>query len=66
MKHPGGIEAAQFLLGQRYIEAYSKLGREDNTIIIPAEPVKVAEQVSKSLNLMQKPHGIPVLSDNPT
>lgn len=49
LKKQGGYSAAQFLLGQRYIQAYSQLAKEDNTIIIPSEPVKVGQQVNDSL-----------------
>jgi len=34
----GGKEAAQFILGQRYINAYKKLARKKNTIIMPSQP----------------------------
>lgn len=40
-------------MGQRYIQAYAKLASKDNTIVLPAEPIRVQEQVSKSLHLMQ-------------
>lgn len=54
LKSPGGLEAAQFLLGQRYIQAYSKVARKDNVIIIPSEPVKVGDQVNDSLTFFSK------------
>ncbi|CDW77187.1 band 7 family protein [Stylonychia lemnae] len=53
LKQQGGLDAAQFLMGQRYIQAYAKLASKDNTIVLPAEPIRVQEQVSKSLHLMQ-------------
>eukprot|EP00347_Sterkiella_histriomuscorum_P008323 403345529 len=55
LKQPGGLEAAQFLLGQRYIQAYSKIGNKDTTIVIPSSPVNVQEQVSRSLNMLRDP-----------
>lgn len=54
LKSPGGLEAAQFLLGQRYIQAYSKVAKKDNVIIIPSEPVKVGDQVNDSLTFFSK------------
>lgn len=31
----GGKDAAQFILGQRYIQAYKNLARRSNTLIMP-------------------------------
>lgn len=50
LKSPGGLEAAQFLLGQRYINAYAQLAKEDNTIVLPSQPVNVGDQVNQSLS----------------
>jgi len=36
LQQEGGRDAAQFVLGQRYIEAYKKLGRQENTLIMPS------------------------------
>lgn len=44
------MDAASFLLGQRYIEAYSNLARVENTIILPSDPVKVGEKVSEAMS----------------
>jgi regulator of protease activity HflC (stomatin/prohibitin superfamily) len=41
LKTQGGVEAAQFLLGQRYISAYEQVGKKENTIIIPSEPINI-------------------------
>ena len=43
LKAPGGFEAAQFLLGQRYIDAYKQVGQKSTTMILPSEPVNVGE-----------------------
>ena len=50
LKKSGGLEAAQFLLGQRYIDAYKQVGQAGTTIVLPSEPVNVADQVNKSLS----------------
>ena len=54
LKREGGLEAAQFLLGQRYISAYEQLAKSDNTIIIPADPVNVGEKINDSLSFFDK------------
>lgn len=50
----GGKEASQFILGQRYINAYKNLGRKDNTIIMPSQPHDIQTQVSEALNVLEK------------
>jgi regulator of protease activity HflC (stomatin/prohibitin superfamily) len=54
LKKQGGIEAAQFLLGQRYIDAYKQVAKKENTIIIPSEPVNVGDQVKDSLQFFKR------------
>lgn len=54
LKKEGGSEAAQFILGQRYIQAYHKVAKKDNTIIIPSEPIKINEQINDSLQFFKQ------------
>jgi regulator of protease activity HflC (stomatin/prohibitin superfamily) len=54
LKSQGGIEAAQFLLGQRYIDAYQQVAKKENTIIIPSEPANVAQQIDQSISFFKK------------
>lgn len=54
LKSSGGVSAAQFLLGQRYIKAYEQVAKKENTIIIPSEPVNVQQQINKSLNFFKQ------------
>lgn len=49
-----GQDAANFLLGERYIEAYRKIANERNTIIINSSPHSPVENVSNSFNLLKK------------
>lgn len=50
----GGFEAAQFILGQRYIQSYKNLARRSNTLIMPTQPTDVDKQIKTSLNLLEK------------
>jgi len=50
LKQKCGVQAAQFLLGQRYIEAYGKLANKDNTIILPSDPIQVKSNVNDSMS----------------
>ncbi len=54
LKSPGGVSAAQFLLGQRYIKAYEQVAKKENTIIVPSEPVNVQQQINQSLNFFKQ------------
>lgn len=54
LKRQGGLESAQFLLGQRYIAAYAQVAKKENTIIIPSEPIKVGDQINDSLSFFNK------------
>ena len=53
LKNGNGLDAAKFLLGQRYIEAYGNLARKENTLVLPTEPVDVRSQVQESLQFFQ-------------
>lgn len=56
LKSNKGQDAANFLLGERYIEAYRKLAAEKNTIILDSAPTSLTENVSSSFNLLEKLH----------
>ncbi len=53
LKQTGGKEAANFILGQRYISAYKKLGKRENTIVLSGLPTDVAVNVRQSLNVLE-------------
>lgn len=42
-----------YLLGERYIDAYKKMGNEKNTMFINSQPQMPTENVSSSFNLMK-------------
>lgn len=46
--------AAQFLLGQRYVDAFEQQARKENIIIAPTKVNGVQEQVEISLNMLKK------------
>lgn len=49
-----GQDAANFLLGERYIEAYKKLANEKNTILMDSAPQMPIDNVTASFNLLGK------------
>lgn len=44
--------AAQFLLGQRYIDAFQKQARKENTFITKVDLGSVSGNVNESLNMI--------------
>lgn len=54
LKATKGQDAANFLLGERYIEAYRKLASNKNTIIMNSSPQMPIENVTASFNLLEK------------
>ena len=56
LKSNKGQDAANFLLGERYIEAYRKIAAEKNTVILNSSPTSLVENVSESFNLLEKIH----------
>lgn len=39
----GGMTAAQFIIGQRYIQAYRRLAKKSNTIVMPTQPQNISQ-----------------------
>lgn len=54
LQKPAGFSAAQFLLGQRYIDAYKSVGKKETTIILETDPINVKKQVEESLQTLSK------------
>ena len=50
----GGREAADFLLGERYIDAYGKVADPDNTIILESNPSLVEKKVDDAFSLLSE------------
>ncbi|CDW91395.1 band 7 family protein [Stylonychia lemnae] len=54
LKSPSGMAAAQFLLGQRYIQCYQRLAKKDNLIVMNNGPIDVKEKIQDSLNFFRE------------
>lgn len=52
MKTKSGMLAAQFLLGQRYIDAFQKQAKKENTFITKLEMSSVANNINEVLNMI--------------
>jgi hypothetical protein len=52
LKTPEGKLAAQFLIGQRYIEACKQKAKKSNTFIVNMDITDVSSRVDESLNVL--------------
>ena len=50
----GGQDSANFILGEKYIDAYGKVANEKNTIILDSEPIKPGQKVEEAFNILEK------------
>lgn len=48
---PGGLEAVSLSIAEQYIQAFSNVAKEGNTIILPADVNNIASMVSQSLGI---------------
>ena len=52
LRSPEGKLAAQFLIGQRYIEACKQKAKKENTFIVNVDVTNVSQRVNESLNVL--------------
>ncbi len=53
LQHPGGNEAVNLKVAEQYVEAFSKLAKENNTLIMPANVADIGSLVSASLKIVE-------------
>jgi regulator of protease activity HflC (stomatin/prohibitin superfamily) len=52
--HPGGMEAVNLQVAEKYIDALGKLARENNTMIIPANLADVSSLVAAATSVIRQ------------
>jgi len=57
MSTPQGLMAAQFIMAQKYIDAFAQTAKKDNTFIIQQDINFVKGAVNESLHLLPKKKG---------
>lgn len=53
IKQPGGQEAVNLKVAEQYVEAFSKLAKENNTLIMPANVADIGSLVSAGMNIIK-------------
>ncbi|UOO83093.1 SPFH/Band 7/PHB domain protein [Uruburuella testudinis] len=53
LQHPGGNEAVNLKVAEQYVEAFSKLAKENNTLIMPANVADIGALVSAGLKIVE-------------
>ena len=53
VKQPGGMEAVNLKVAEQYVEAFSKLAKENNTLILPANIADVGGLVAAGMQIVK-------------
>ena len=53
VKQPGGIEAVNLKVAEQYVEAFAKLAKEGNTMIMPANIADIGGLVAAGLQIVK-------------
>ena len=53
VKQPGGMEAVNLKVAEQYVEAYSKLAKENNTLILPANIADMGSLVAAGMQIVK-------------
>ncbi|MDR1350266.1 MAG: SPFH/Band 7/PHB domain protein [Zoogloeaceae bacterium] len=57
IKDPGGIEAVNLKVAQQYVDAFGKLAKEGNTLIIPGNLADISSLVAAALKVVKSGDG---------
>ncbi|MBR5676296.1 MAG: paraslipin, partial [Neisseriaceae bacterium] len=53
VKQPGGMEAVNLKVAEQYVEAFSKLAKEGNTMILPANIADMGSLVAAGMQIVK-------------
>jgi regulator of protease activity HflC (stomatin/prohibitin superfamily) len=54
IRHPGGMEAVNLQVAEKYVDALGKLARENNTMIVPANLTDVATIIATATSVIRQ------------
>lgn len=58
---PGGMEAVQLRVAEKYIEQFGNLAKTGNTMIVPSNVADISSMLASAMSIIQqKPSGLPV------
>ncbi|MBY0345422.1 MAG: SPFH/Band 7/PHB domain protein [Neisseriaceae bacterium] len=50
---PGGMEAVNLKVAERYVDAFSELAKTTNTMLLPSNPADISSMVATAMSVMQ-------------
>lgn len=50
---PGGMEAVNLKVAERYVDAFSELAKTTNTMLLPSNPADISSMVATAMNVIQ-------------
>jgi regulator of protease activity HflC (stomatin/prohibitin superfamily) len=53
IRQPGGLEATQLRVAERYVQEFGNLAQKTNTVVIPANVADIASMVSTAMRVFQ-------------
>ena len=50
---PGGMEAVNLKVAERYVDAFAELAKTTNTLLLPSNPADISSMVATAMNVIQ-------------
>ena len=54
---PGGMSAVNFDIAQKYVDAFAKMAKEGNTLVVPANPSDLATLITSAMSMGKSGQG---------
>ena len=55
LNQPGGSEAVNLKVAEKYVEAFSQLAKENNTLIVPSNFADMSGLIAAAMSIVQRP-----------
>ena len=59
IQHPGGMEAVNLKVAERYVDAFGNLAKTNNTLIVPANVSDISGLIASALTVVKGTQGAP-------
>ncbi|MDX3905620.1 MAG: stomatin-like protein [Pigmentiphaga sp.] len=59
IRHPGGMEAVNLKVAERYVDAFGNLAKTNNTLIVPANVSDISGLIASALTVVKGTEGAP-------
>ncbi len=54
---PGGMSAVNFDIAQKYVDAFAKMAKEGNTLVVPANLSDLATLITSAMSMVKSGQG---------